>query len=46
MKSFQLFIRHYLACPFLKVVKNAMILGKNTPIVSIYGLNISFEMQF
>lgn len=32
--------------PFLKSKKTAQILGKNTLVVSIYGVNVSLEMQF
>ena len=31
---------------FWKSKKSVLILGKNTLIVTIYGLNASFEMQF
>ena len=33
-------------CPFLKIEKSALIVGKNTQIVSIYRLNFLFKMQF
>ena len=33
-----------LPCPFLKIEKSAMILGKRALIASILGLNLSFKM--
>ena len=35
-----------LPCPFLKIEKKCPNFGKNAQIVVIYGLNLSFKMQF
>ena len=35
-----------LPCPFSKIRKSAPIFGKNALIVIIYGLDLSFKMQF